>query len=334
MAAWQLPTHNFSSPFQVNTLNQEVSNLAKRLHEIIDFLSSHMPMLHYAPPVSSYSHNIPMAPSPSVTASSNWQSRAPLNIATGLHLHHEAISHPARNIWGCSGMSSQGLSPTLLRSSSPLSSCLHVHCSDREGSTAHRSPWGTSQTSRTNPNSPCMSHPHARGGPSLLALSSTFGSIPVIGQAPQVALRPLSQQWPSLTLCVPPINSSHSHKSVSVQINSDPTHNKPNSQAPIHSSITPPGQSQQQQQQTAFSSLIPSVRTGYSHIQHGSLSGSRQKSPAGSSHFHHTQDIACSLLGEVTDKDWGGSLCQERTDQQITTDQIPLLDMEGMQASQ
>ena len=194
MAAWQLPTHNFSSSFQVNTLNQEVSNLAKRLHEMIDFFSSHMPMLHYAPPVSSYSHNIPMPPSPSVTASSNWQSCAPLNMAAELHLHHEAISHPARNIWGCSGMSSQVQSPTLLRSSSPMSSCLHVHCSERQGSTAHRSPCGTFQTSRTNPNSPCMSHPHARGGPALLAFSSTFGSIPVIGQAPQVALRPLSQQ--------------------------------------------------------------------------------------------------------------------------------------------
>lgn len=295
-------------------MNQEVSNLAKRLHDIMHFLPSHMAMLHYAPPVPSYSYGIPMAPSPSVTASSNWQSHTPLNIATGLHLHHEAISHPARNVWGCSGMSSQGISPSLLHSSSPMSSCLHLFCSDREGSTAHRlqSPCGTFQAPSTTPNSPCMTHPHAQVGPSLLAL----GSIPVIGQAPQVAYNTsIPTMSISHSLCSP-VNSSYSHPSISVQINSDPTHDPSNSQTPIHSLITPAGQSQYQ---TTFSSLTSSgvhasICTGHNQSQQGSINGSRQNAPVGSSPIHHTQDFACSLLGEVTDRDCGASLCQERTD--------------------
>lgn len=316
-------------------MNQEVSNLAKRLHDIMHFLPSHMATLHCASPVSSYSYGIPLAPSPSVTTTSNWQSHTPLNIATGLHLRHEPISHPARNVWGCSGISSQGISPTLLRSSSPVSSCLHLCCSNREGSTAYRlqNPCGTFQNSRTTPNSPCMAHPHAQGGPSLLALNSTFGSIPVIGQASQVAYNPaIPTMSISHSLCSPVI-SNLSHPSISVQINSDPTRKQSNSQTPILSSIPPAGQSQYQ---PAFSSLTPSgvhasVCSGHSQSQQGSIHGSRQNGPVGSSPVQHTQGFACSLLGEVTD--CGASLCQERTAQHITTEPARL-DMGGIQTPQ
>ncbi|XP_045890160.1 potassium voltage-gated channel subfamily H member 4a [Micropterus dolomieu] len=321
---------------EVNNLNQEVSNLAKELHDMMHFLQSNMAMLHNSP-VSSYSYGIQMAPGPGVTASSNWQSHVPLNIATGLHLHHEAISHPARNMWGCSGMSSQGRSPTLLHSSSPMSSCLHLCCSDREGVTAHRltSQCDPYQTTRKSPNSPYM----AQGGPSLLGISSAFSSFPVISQSPQVAYNASIPMMSSSHPVCSPVNSGCSHVSPSVQTNSDPTHNQTNSQTPIHSSITHTGQPQYHK---TFSSLThlgahTSVCTGHNQGQQGSTIGPRQNDPVGSSPAHH---VACSHMGQVTDRDCKASPYQEKTDNieyQGTSRstptvevQPPLLDMEGM----
>lgn len=296
---------NFTFSSQVNNLNQEVSNLAKELHGIMHVLQSHMAMLHYTPPASTFSYGIPMVPSPSVTASSDWQSHVPLNIATGQHLHHEAISHPARNAWGCSGMPSQARSPTLLHSSTPLSSCLHLCCSDREGATAHRlqSQCGPFQASRATPSSPYMTQSRAQGGPSLLGLSTAFSSFPV--PVPYNASIPtMSNSHP---LCSP---VNYSHPSLSVQTNSDPTHNQTNSHTPIHSSVTPTGQPQLH---TVFSSLTPlgvqtSMCTGHNHSQQGSISGPRPNDPTGSSPIHHT------LLGQVTDRDCRASLYQAATE--------------------
>ncbi|XP_074512253.1 potassium voltage-gated channel subfamily H member 4a [Sebastes fasciatus] len=303
---------------EVSNLNQEVSNLAKELHDIMHFLQSHMATLH-TPPVS---------------YGMQQQPHVPLNIATGLHLHHEAISHPARNVWGCSGMPTQGRSPTLLHSSRPASSCLHLCCSDRE---AHRlqSQCGPFQASRTTPNSPYMTHSHAQGGTPLLGLASAFSSFPVICQAPQV---PYNASIPTMSSSHPlcsPVNSVCTHPPLSVQTNSDP---KP--QTPIHSSITYTGQPQYH---TAFSSLAPSAVhaatcTGHNQGQQSSISGPRQNDPVGSSPVHHTQDLACSL---VTDRDCRASLYQERTDSIESQDmsgsaptvevQPPLLDVEGIQ---
>ncbi|XP_059203535.1 potassium voltage-gated channel subfamily H member 4a [Centropristis striata] len=325
---------------EVNNLNQEVSNLAKELHDIMHFLQSHMAMLHN-PPVS---YGIQMAPSPSVTASSSWQPHVPLNIATGLHLHHEAISHPARSVWGCSGMPSQDRNPTLLHSSNPAASCSHLCCSDREGPTAHRlqSQCSPFQTSRTTPNSPYMTHSHARGGPSLLGLSSGFGSFPGGFQAPQV---PYNASIPTMSNSHPlcsPVNSGYTHQPLTVQTNSDLTHNPTNSQTPIHSSITYTGQPLYH---TTFSSLTPSAVhtstcTEYNQGQQGSISGPRQNDLVGSSPIHHIEDPACSLLRQV-DKDCGATLYQERTDSIESHDQSgstptvvqpPLLDVEGIQS--
>lgn len=302
----------------MNNLNQEVSNLAKRLHDLIHFLPTPVAMLHCAPPVSSYSYSAPVAPSPTVTVSSSWQSHGPLNISTGLHLHHQAISHPPRNVWGCSRMPTQGMSPSLLRSPSPMSSCLHLCCSDRDGSTGHRlqNLCGTFQTSRTTPNSPYVSHTHPQRGPSLLALSSAFGSIPVIGPSPQVAYNP---SVPTMSIShspCSPVNPSYSHPSISVQINSSPARGRANGQPPIHSSIT---SSSQPQYQTTFSSLTlsgvnASICTGHSQSQLSLHGGSRQSSPIGSSPIHRAQDFGYSLLGDVTGRDCGASLGQERTD--------------------
>nr|XP_033499887.1 potassium voltage-gated channel subfamily H member 4a [Epinephelus lanceolatus] len=327
---------------EVNNLNQEVSHLGKELHDIMHFLQSHMAMLH-TPAVSSYSYGIQMVPSPSVTASSSWQPHVPLKIATGLHLHHEAISHPARNMWGCSGMPSQGRSPTLLHSS-PVSSCLHLCCSDREGGTAHRlqSQCSPFQSPRTTPNSPYMTHPHAQGGPSLLGISSTYSSFPVICQAQQV---PYNASIPTMSNSHPlcsPVNSGYSPQSLSVQTNSDPTHNQTNSQTSIHSSITHTGQLQYH---NTYSSLTPSAVhtstcTGHNQGQQGSIIGPRQNDPIGSSPVHTIQSRASSLLAQVTDPDCRASLYQQRTDSIESHDttgstptievQPPLLDVEGI----
>ncbi|XP_023279760.1 potassium voltage-gated channel subfamily H member 8-like, partial [Seriola lalandi dorsalis] len=331
---------------EVNNLNQDVSNLAKELHDIMHYLQSHMAMLHYNSPVSSYSYGIQMVPSPNVTASSDWQSHVPLNIATGLHLHHDAISHPARNGWGCTGMPSQGRSPTLLHSSSPMSSCLHLCCSDREGPTAHRlqSQCGPFQTTRTSSNSSYMTHSH--GGPSLLGLSPAFSSFPVICQAPQgIYNASIPTMSNSHSLCSP-VNSGYTHPPLSVQTNSDPTHNHTRSQTPIHTSITP---TSQPQYHTAFSSLNPlgvhtSICTGHIPGQQSSINSPTQNDPVGSSSVHHTQDFAFSLLDQVTDRETRASLYQERTDNiesQVTGSSTPtieveppLLDIEGIQNPQ
>ncbi|XP_072298397.1 potassium voltage-gated channel subfamily H member 4a [Eucyclogobius newberryi] len=67
---------------EVNNLNQEVSKLAKELQSIMHFLQSHATSLH--------------RPAPDLTS--------PLSISTGLHLHRDAIPHPARTAWPCSGL--------------------------------------------------------------------------------------------------------------------------------------------------------------------------------------------------------------------------------------
>lgn len=305
---------------QVNNLNQEVSNLAKRLHDIIHFLPSPVAMLHCAPAVTSYSYSSPVAPSPTVSVAAHWQPHSPLNIPSGLHLHHQAISHPPRNVWGCSRMPSQVLSPSLLRSSSSTGSCLHLCCSDRDAATGHRfqGPCGIFQTSRTTPNSPYMSHQqHLQRAPSLAALSSVFGSIPVIGQSPPMAYNP---SLPTMNIphsTCPPGNPTYSHPSISVQIDSSPSRGRPAGQPPIHSSVTPVGQSQYQ---TTFSSVVPSgvnasVCSGHLQSQQQSpASRFRQSSPLGSSPVHRMQDFAYSLLGDAASRDCSSMLGQERTD--------------------
>lgn len=313
---------------------------------MMHFLQSHLAMLHYTSPVSTHSFDIQMVPSPSVTTSSEWQSHVPMNIATGLHLHHETISHPARNVWSCNGMPSHCRSPSLLQSSNPVSPCLHHCCSDREGVTAHRlhSQCGTFQTSTTNPSSPYMTRSHSQGGPSLLGLSAAFSSFPVICQAPQVAS---NSSIP--TICNPhplysPVNSVYSNLALSVNTNLDPTHNQTQSQTPIHSSITPTGEPQYH---TAFSPLSPSgvhtsMCTGHMLSQMVSMNGPRQNTLVGSSPMHYSQDLACSLLGQMTDRDCRASPSPERTDSieaQGTCGsapgveiQQPLLDIAGIQS--
>uniref|UniRef100_A0A665SWZ7 Voltage-gated delayed rectifier potassium channel KCNH4 n=1 Tax=Echeneis naucrates TaxID=173247 RepID=A0A665SWZ7_ECHNA len=285
---------------EVNNLNQDVSNLAKELHDIMHYLQSHTAMLHYNTKVSSLSYGTQMTPGLNATASSDWQSHVPLNIPTGLHLHNEVISHPARNVWGCTGLSSQGRSPTLLHSSSPMTSCLHLYCSDRDGATAHRlqSQCGPFQTTRTTPNSPYMTRSH--GGPSLLGLSPAFGSFPGISQGPQGTYSASIPTMSNSHLCSP-VNSGYSHPSQSVQTNSDPSHNMTRPLTPIHSSITPTGQPQYH---TAFSSLNPSqvytsIYTGHIPGQQSSINSPTQNSTTGCSSDHQV-NIETTMMAPVS----------------------------------
>uniref|UniRef100_A0A672HJC1 Voltage-gated delayed rectifier potassium channel KCNH4 n=1 Tax=Salarias fasciatus TaxID=181472 RepID=A0A672HJC1_SALFA len=284
---------------EVSGLNQEVSSLAKELHDIMHFLQSHMAMLHYASPVSTYSYGLQMVPNPSVTTSSNWQPHVPLNISTGPHLHREAVGRSARTAWGCGGLSPQGRTTTVLHPSSPASSCLHLCCSDREGTAARRlqSPCGSFQTPRSTPGSPYTGHSQAQGGPSLLSISTAFNGFPLISQASQVGYNPPTVSGTPHPLCST-LNSSCSHPSFSPQANPDPTFNQSRSQTPIHSSITPTGPPQYH---TAFSPMTPSkahasVHTGHGPSQRASVSGPRQNEPVGSSPGRHTHDLLTQTL--------------------------------------
>uniref|UniRef100_UPI003AAF9361 potassium voltage-gated channel subfamily H member 4a n=1 Tax=Centroberyx gerrardi TaxID=166262 RepID=UPI003AAF9361 len=340
---------------EVNNLNHEVSNLTKELHEMMHFLQSHMTMPHYTSPVSTYSCGIQMVPSACAAASSDWKAQVPFNIATGPHLHHEAISHPARNVWGCSGMPAQSRGPTLgqkaevdhlLRSSSPMSSCLHLCCSDRDRVAGHRlqSQCGPFQTSRTTPNSPYMTHSHGRGGPSLLGLSSAFRSFPVTSPGPQVGYKASIPTMSSSHPLCSPGSLSQSHPSLNVQTKSDLTHSQSSSPTPIHSSITPTGQPQFH---TAFSSLTPlgvytSVSTAHIQGQQGSI---RQNDLVGSSPIHHTQDLVHSVLGQSTGTDCRAPeypeaksrpdndiMDSQGTSSMLTVEVEPLWDLEATQA--
>lgn len=57
-----------------------------------------------------------------------------------------------------------------------------------------------------------------------------------------------------------------------------------------------------------------SVCTGHNQSQQGSISGPRLNDPVGSSPVHHTQDLACSLLGQATDIDCRAPVYHETTD--------------------
>lgn len=296
------------------------------------FVPPHLTMRHYGPPVSSYSYGIPVAPGPSVTVSSNRQSQTPGHVSPRLHLHQEAISHPARNVWGCSGLSSQRISPIVLHSSSPVSSCLHPCCSNRDGSTGHtlKSPCRTFQLSRPTPNSPSMMHQAQEG---LLVINPGFGSVPVIGQNTKVVYNTSFPTSISHTLGTS-FNSTWSHPP-SMQINSEHPHNQPRSQMPVRSPVIPPGASQYQM---TFSSLThsgghSSMCSGHNQSQQGSIVDPRQKGPVGSSPIHQTHDFVSSQLEKVPDRDFGSSLRKEKTNQQITAEQDSFFDLEGNQTS-
>ncbi|CAG5898029.1 unnamed protein product [Menidia menidia] len=286
---------------EVTGLNEEVSNLAKELHEFMHFLDSHMTMLHLT--------------NPDVRHSYCWHPNVQLNPSAELHLHHESISHPARNAWSFTGAPASSTNPTLLHSSS--SGSTHMCCSDKEENTPHRlqSQYGSFQTPRATPSSPYISHPHTQAGPSLLSISSAFGSYPVICQAPQVVYNaPIPTKHSSPSPCST-VSCAHCHQTFGFQNPFDVTLNRSRSQTPVHSTTTPTGQSQCH---TAISSLVSSetadpMYTGHYQDEQSFTGGLEQNDHTGS--IPDAPDSELFLLERVSNRKCEGSHHNKRTDQ-------------------
>lgn len=255
-------------------MNQEVSNLAKEFQNIMHLLQSHTSTFHCSAPASAF---VPMMASPSVTA--------PLSISTGLHLHHDVIPHPPRNLWGCTSIPSQVRSPTLLTTSRQnlhMSPCM-CH-SDRDGNRVHNQCYSSPTT-----HSPYVTQRHA--GPSLLGITSAFNNYSMQAGYNNVTIPTVSMSRP---MC-----SSGNHSPLT--INTD-TADMQRSQTPIHSSLTPTGQPHFH---TAFSPLSSSgaqTAAAWRRNSQGAANGPvRQNNPIGSSPRHVMQGPVSSLLGLVTD---------------------------------
>ncbi|KAM4717022.1 potassium voltage-gated channel subfamily H member 4a [Anableps anableps] len=283
---------------EVNNLNEEVSNLTKDLHDIMHFLQSNMPMLQDVSP-------------PGVTSCTNWQPHVPLDSSSEPYLHHEMMSCPPRNTRGCSRKPSHSRTPTLVHSSGSVSTCLPLYCSDRDGTTADRlqSQYSLFQTPRATPSSPYMTHTQNHRV-SLLGIGSGFSTFPVISQTPQGVYNRSSPIKDNSNPLCSVVNCDHSHSTLNFQTNSQ---SFTSYQAPVHFPSNPTGQPQYH---TAFGSLTPSgahtsVSTDHNKSQQSST---RQNDPAGTSLVHHSQDHAGSLLGQLSNRECGGSLYHERTD--------------------
>lgn len=189
-----------------------------------------------------------------------------------LQLHREAISRAASS---CSGTPAHSRSSVVQHSSS--TKCLHLCCSGRE---RNHSPF---QTPRATLSSSYMTQ--TLRGPSLLGLSSAFGTFPV--------------------------TRGLSHPSINIQTHADVVQNLTNPQTPIHFPNTPAGQPQYH---TAFSSLTPSGSSTSMSMVHNKTQQSsvRQNDPIGSSSVQHSPERARSLLGHPSERDC--SLHHERKD--------------------
>ncbi|KAM8824429.1 uncharacterized protein ACB058_020673 [Synchiropus picturatus] len=216
---------------EVSTLNQEVSSLAKELHSILHLLQSH---IHCQSPVA-YSCGV----TTDAASSGDWH--VSVNAASGLHSCQEAVNHPIRSVCGCSGSCQRNSTP-------PLSSCLHLCCTEREGCPQNLpSHCGPLQSSRTTPNSPCLSHCHTQRGPSLLGFSAALN--PFMCQSPAVVYSNSIATTGSSTPVCSLVTTVQSHP---LKAESDLALVQNSSLTPIHSTVTPTGQSQLR---TSFSSF-------------------------------------------------------------------------------
>ncbi|XP_027897200.1 potassium voltage-gated channel subfamily H member 4a isoform X1 [Xiphophorus couchianus] len=261
---------------EVNNLNEEVSNLTKELHDMMHFLQSNMPMLHHVSP-------------PGVTSCKNWQPRIPLDSSG--------------NEQDCSGIPSHNRTPTLLHASSSVSTSLHLCCSERDGKTADRlqSEHSPFQTPRVTPSSP-----YSHRVLSLLGVDSGSSIFPVICQSQRGVYNTSSPIKNNTN----PVNCGHSHPTLNFLTKSQ---SLTNPQTPVHSPSNPTGQSQYH---TAFSSLTPSGPCTSLCTDHNmsQQSSTRQNDPAGPGLVLHSQDHVCSLLGQLSTRECGGSLYHDRTD--------------------
>ncbi|XP_067088846.1 potassium voltage-gated channel subfamily H member 4a [Osmerus mordax] len=301
---------------EMTTLSHQVSNLTKELHEMMHFLQTHVSTAHYSSSMSTYPCGIQIVSNPNgnVTAGDDWQTQLSFSMPTRPHHHHEPITQPARNVCGCSGVSTQSRSPSLghkvemeqlHRPYSSRSSCLHQYCSDRGIATGQEPEAQSSlfQASRTTPNSPYMALSHNQFGISYLNLRSNIQAFPGTRQSPEddykASFPVISSSRPQCS----PGSLSQSHPSLNVQVSSDLTHSQGSSATPIHASLTPTGQPRLH---TAVSSLTAqgvyaSVGIVPNHTTQGSL---RQNDLVGSSSVLNTsQDLPLSVLGQLVGAD-------------------------------
>lgn len=258
----------------MNRLNQEVSNLAKGLHEMMHFLHTHLTMPHFAPPLPTYSSfSTSLTPPPS-----DWPPRVSFNIA-------QAPS------CGCGRGSVLGQEVEMEHlhppPSPPHGTCPHSLCcpeQERRSALGLESQPNPYQTSRTTPNSQYMGHSASRPVPCLLSLAPSFP--PVSGPS---SIGPQTNS-PSQALYSHG-SLSQPHTSLSLQTTPDLTCQR---STPIHISLTPTGQSQPL---TAVSSLM---RAGICSPSSLHLpTGPRQNDLVGSSPVH-LHDPALSPTAEMT----------------------------------
>ncbi|KAM9457190.1 potassium voltage-gated channel subfamily H member 4a [Clarias gariepinus] len=259
---------------EMNRLNQEVSNLAKGLHEMMHFLHTHVTMPHFAPPLPTYSSfSTSLTPPPS-----DWPPRVSFNIA-------QAPS------CGCGRGSVLGQEVEMEHlhppPSPPHGTCPHSLCcpeQERRSALGLESQPNPYQTSRTTPNSQYMGHSASRQVPCLLSLAPSFP--PVSGPS---SIGPQTNS-PSQALYSHG-SLSQPHTSLSLQTTPDLTCQR---STPIHISLTPTGQSQPL---TAVSSLM---RAGICSPSSLHLpTGPRQNDLVGSSPVH-LHDPALSPTAEMT----------------------------------
>ncbi|XP_058260789.1 potassium voltage-gated channel subfamily H member 4a isoform X2 [Hemibagrus wyckioides] len=267
---------------EMNRLNQEVSNLAKGLHEMMHFLHTHVTMSHFPSPLASYSSfslhtqtsNTSLTPSPS-----DWPPRMSFNMT-------------AASGCGCGRGSVLGqeverehLHPP---PSSPHSTCSHSLCcpeQERLSALGLESQPSMYQASRTTPNSQYVGHSANRAVPCLLSLAPSFPSVSGPSRiAPQT-------NSPSKALCSHG-SLSQSHSSLSLQTTPDLTCQR---STPIHISLTPTGQSQ------PFTAVSPLTHAGICSPSSLHLpTGPRQNDLVGSSPVH-LHDPTPTPTGEMTD---------------------------------
>ncbi|GAA6109509.1 potassium voltage-gated channel subfamily H member 4a isoform X1 [Tachysurus ichikawai] len=215
---------------EMNRLNQEVSNLAKGLHEMMHFLHTHVTMSHFTSPHPSHStyslhtqtSNTSLTPSPS-----DWPPRMSFNMAQASSCGCGRVAVLGQEV------EREHLHPP---PSPPHSTCPHSLCcpeQERLSALGVESQPSLYQASRTTANSQYMGHSANRAVPCLLSLAPSFPSVSGPSRmAPQT-------NSPSKALC------SHSslsqvHSSLSLQTTPDLTCQR---STPIHISLTPTGQS-------------------------------------------------------------------------------------------
>ncbi|XP_048870758.1 potassium voltage-gated channel subfamily H member 4-like isoform X2 [Brienomyrus brachyistius] len=125
---------------EMSLLNQEVAQLTKELHHMMHFLQAHVAVQHYTSSLSTYPYGVHVVSKPSTSSSTAY------NVAAGLHLHHEPLSHHAGGVWsfgGAHGNTSQARGAATCQPAetenchlvdhfhhtpSPRSSCLQTPC--------------------------------------------------------------------------------------------------------------------------------------------------------------------------------------------------------------